>query len=121
MHEMGIAMELADIAIQSIPSALEGSRVRQIHLAVGQLTAVIPDTLRFCFDMVAKNTPLEGAELMIETLPVKARCSACNTCTTLLEPIFVCPACHSGDMEILSGRELDIISISIDEEASPCG
>lgn len=121
MHEMGIAMELADIALQSIPPDLRGNRVRQIHLQVGQLTAVIPDSLRLCFDLVAKHTPLEGAELVIDTLPVRVRCNACQTSSTLLEPIFICPACQSGNMEILSGRELDITSLSIEEEESPCG
>ena len=104
MHEMGIAMEIMEIAKASIPKE------------VGKLSAIVPDSLRFCFDLVIKGTPLEGAELAIEELPVVARCKDCQTQWTVSEPVFTCKACQSGAIDILSGRELDIKSIEIEDE-----
>ncbi|BBO83595.1 putative hydrogenase nickel incorporation protein HypA [Desulfosarcina ovata subsp. sediminis] len=116
MHEMGIAMQIAEIATASIPADMQGARVQRVNLKVGKLSAIVADSLRFCFDLVVKETPLEGAELVIEELPVVVRCKACENQWTVTEPVFVCPVCKSGDIDILSGRELDITSIEIEDE-----
>ena len=121
MHEMGIAMEIVDIAKASIPADMQGSKVRKVNLQVGKLSAIVADSLRFCFDIAAKDTPLSGARLVIDTVPVVARCRACRHEWTISGPAFSCEACGSGDLDLLSGRELDIQSIEImdDDTADP--
>jgi hydrogenase nickel incorporation protein HypA/HybF len=47
---------------------------------------------------------------------VVARCKDCHTQWTVTEPVFTCQACRSGAIDILSGRELDITSIEIEDE-----
>ena len=79
MHEMGIALQIAEIATASIPKDAGDVRVEKINLKIGKLAAVVPDSLRFCFDVAIKDTPLAGAELVIEELPVVARCKDCDT------------------------------------------
>ena len=116
MHEMGIAMEIMDIAKASIPADMQGSKVRKVNLQVGKLSAIVADSLRFCFEMVIKDSPLEGAELAIEELPVVARCKDCDTEWTVTEAVFTCKHCQGGNIDILSGRELDITSIEIEDE-----
>ena len=69
--------------------------------------------LQFCFNVVIKDTALEGAKLAIQELPVTARCKECDFQWTLTGPTFTCENCNSGSLEILSGRELDIESIEI--------
>jgi len=116
MHEMGIAMEIVDIAKASIPADMQGCKVRKVNLQVGKLSAIVADSLRFCFDLVIKDTPLEGAELAIAELPVVARCKDCQTEWTVTEAVFTCAECQSGNIDILSGRELDITSIEIEDQ-----
>jgi len=121
MHEMGIALQIIDIATASIPPDMQSARVERVNLKIGRLAAVVADSLRFCFDIVAKDTPLAGAELAIEELaieepPVVARCKDCDARWTIAEPVFTCQACQGGALEILSGRELDIVSIEIASE-----
>ena len=116
MHEMGIALQIVEIATASIPSDLGAVRVAKVNLKVGKLAAVVPESLRFCFSVATKDTPLDGAELVIEELPVLARCKECSTQWTITNPVFQCQTCNSGSLEILSGRELDIESIEIAEE-----
>jgi hydrogenase nickel incorporation protein HypA/HybF len=115
MHEMGIAMEIVDIAKASIPADMQGARVQRVNLKVGKLSAIVPDSLRFCFGLVIKDTPLEGADLAIEETPVVARCKDCQTEWTVTEAVFTCKQCRSGAIDILSGRELDITSIEIED------
>ena len=116
MHEMGIALQIIDIATASIPPDMRSARVERVNLKIGKLAAVVADSLRFCFDIVSKDTALAGAELAIEETPVVARCKDCGVRWTIAEPVFTCQACQSGALEILSGRELDIVSIEISQE-----
>ena len=116
MHEMGIAMQIVEIATASIPADLTGARIEAVNLKVGKLSAIVPDSLRFCFDAVTKDTALEGARLQITEIPVQAACNACRHEWTIDAPAFACPACGSGDITLLSGRELDIESIELAQE-----
>ena len=116
MHEMGIAMQIVEIATASLPANLGEARVTAVNLKIGKLAAVVPESLRFCFDVVVKDTRLTGAKLVIEEVPVVARCKDCNAQWTIDEPVFTCKTCQSGSLEILSGRELDIESIEVVEE-----
>lgn len=116
MHEMGIAMQIIEIATASIPPDEGPLKVARVNLKVGKLAAVVADSLRFCFEIAARETPLEGAELGIEEIPVKARCKACSVEWTIQGPAFNCQQCGSGQIELLSGRELNIESIEIADE-----
>lgn len=116
MHEMGIAAQIVEISVSSIPDSYENVRVESIHLKIGKLTAIVPDSLRFCFEIVAKDTPLSGAILNIEEIPIVARCLSCDYQWTINEPVFVCGKCQSGNIDVVSGRELDIVSIEIEQE-----
>ncbi|MFP4348602.1 MAG: hydrogenase maturation nickel metallochaperone HypA [Thermodesulfobacteriota bacterium] len=113
MHEMGIAMQVVKIAADSVPEHIQNPRVEQVNLKIGKLSSVVPDSLRFCFEVITKDTPLEGATLHIEVAPVVARCRDCGIQWTIEDAVFRCKACNSGSVEVISGRELDIISIEI--------
>ena len=116
MHEMGIALQIIEIATASLPADLGEARVAAVNLKVGKMAAIVPDSLRFCFDAAIQDTTLAGAKLAIEEIPVVARCNDCNTRWTIDAPVFICQTCESGSLEIISGRELDIESIEVVEE-----
>ena len=116
MHEMGIASEIVRIVTESIPAEMAGSKVARVNLKVGKMAAVVPQSLRFCFEIAAKETPAEGAMLEIQEIAVVARCNDCEHQWEIGEPAFVCPRCRSGSIEMLSGRELDIDSIELEED-----
>jgi hydrogenase nickel incorporation protein HypA/HybF len=116
MHEMGIAMQIVEIAAASIPKGMENVKIDKVNLKVGKLAAIVPESLRFCFDIVAKDTPISGAKLVIEEVPVVAACNECAAEWTITGPVFTCIKCNSGSIRILSGRELDIVSIEIADQ-----
>jgi hydrogenase nickel incorporation protein HypA/HybF len=117
MHEMGIAMQIVEIAVASIPADLKNAQVKRVNLKIGKLAAVVPESLQFCFQIAIKDTPLRGADLFVEEIPLRVRCTDCNFEWTIHEPVFVCRKCNSGSIEMLSGRELDITSIEVVEKA----
>lgn len=115
MHELSITQEVVRTVEDARRGAGLGLRVTAVRIKIGRLTAVVPDCLKFYYEILTKDTPLEGALVDIEIVPMKARCSACGAEFSLDEPVFLCPECGSGDTEILSGRELVVESIEVDE------
>ncbi len=113
MHEMGIAQQLVQIAIESIPKDMENPKVETVNLRIGKLAAVVEHSLTFCFEIITKDTPLENAQLVIDSVPVKIHCNTCGHEWEADSPMFKCPECKDGEIEMVSGREIDITSIEI--------
>lgn len=65
MHELGITRNIVAI----VSERASGQRVIRVRLTIGRLSAIMPDAIRFCFDVCAHNTPLEGALLEIDQPP----------------------------------------------------
>ncbi len=114
MHELSIAENIKKVVEES----LEGrtGKVSCINLEIGKLTAVVPESLQFCFQFVGQGSPVEGAELKIQEISVKAKCNSCGSGFDIDYPLFVCPRCGSRELKILSGTELFIKSIEIEED-----
>jgi hydrogenase nickel incorporation protein HypA/HybF len=108
VHELAITRGVVDAVCERA-----GDRqVRGVTVQVGVLTAVVPDAMRFCFDLVAAGTVAEGARLVIDQPPGRARCRTCGAAFALADPILLCP-CGSADVEVTSGRELKIVSMEV--------
>ncbi len=111
-------MQIAKIATSSIPEDMANTRIEKVNLRVGRLAAIVPDSLCFCFEIAVKDTPLAGASLNIEEVPVTAKCKECGFKWTITSSVFKCTECESGSIEMLSGRELDVVSIEVAEPES---
>jgi hydrogenase nickel incorporation protein HypA/HybF len=103
MHELALAQEI----IEQVADRAHGARVLRVVLEIGALAAVLPDALRFCFDLAAEETALEGAQLELVETPGRARCRLCGEEVRLDRPFGRC-ACGSTELEWLSGEELII-------------
>jgi hydrogenase nickel incorporation protein HypA/HybF len=110
MHEMSIAQSLLNIILQE-SEAHQVRRVVSVALRVGELSSVEPESLRFCFELIAQGTIVEGAELQIERVSVTCRCEDCGTEFSVEQLLFICPSCGGRRVEVLSGRELNIQSL----------
>jgi hydrogenase nickel incorporation protein HypA/HybF len=83
-----------------------------VHLVIGKVSGVVPDAVRFCFDVVAVGSPVEGARLEIEEPPGEARCRGCAERFEVDGLIVLCP-CGCADVEVLGGDELLIRSVEL--------
>ena len=86
-------------------------RVTGLRLRVGTLSGVVPDSLRFAFDVVCRGTLAEGAILEIEAVTAKSWCSACRSEFVGADFFNECPRCHKVSGELQSGREIEIATI----------
>jgi hydrogenase nickel incorporation protein HypA/HybF len=108
MHELGITQSIVGIVGEKAGEA----KVIRILLEIGQLSMIMPDSIRFCFDIVSKDTVLEGAELQINEIPGRARCNACASEFAIDQPFGRCQ-CGSTDINCIAGRELNIKEMEI--------
>jgi hydrogenase nickel incorporation protein HypA/HybF len=108
MHELSIAQGIVD----AVAERTGGAAVGNVHLVVGQLSGVVPDSLRFCFELVAAGTPLEAAVLQIDEPRGRARCGSCATEFAVPDLVLLC-SCGSSDVHLLAGDELLIRSVEL--------
>mgnify|MGYP001613283012 CR=1 FL=1 len=113
MHEMGIAIQIADIVAQSVPPD-DAVRIRSVRLRLGKLAAVVPESLRQCFAVVARGTRVEGALLLISEVGVSVACRDCDAQSDIERLPFACATCGSGNVEIVAGREMIVESVEVD-------
>lgn len=114
MHELAIAQSIAD-AVTAKASECKAVRVKSVRLKVGEASGVVTDSLAFCFEMLASLDPLlEGARLVIDTAPHRARCRHCAQDFAVADFIARCPACGEWSTEIVSGVELQILDMEIE-------
>ncbi|MEU7319073.1 hydrogenase maturation nickel metallochaperone HypA [Streptomyces griseoviridis] len=108
MHELSITQSIVD----AVCERADGRPVRTVRIRVGMLTAVVPDSMRFCFDLTTAGTVAEGAQLEIDQPPGTAHCRACEKDFALPDLVLLCP-CGSADVAITSGQELQIVSMRV--------
>ena len=65
---------------------------------------VVPDALYFGFECLSKNTPMEGADVKIENIPIKGRCRNCQYEFILKNWLDNCQMCGRNHVEIISGN-----------------
>ncbi|MFE9552587.1 hydrogenase maturation nickel metallochaperone HypA [Streptomyces sp. NPDC006692] len=111
MHEMSIAMAVVG-QVEDAAARVGATAVTAVRLQVGELAGVVPDALSFGFELACAGTVLEGAELSTESVPGRARCGPCaHEWAVGMPPHLCCPECGDAAVELLCGRELQIVSV----------
>ena len=111
MHELSITQSVVD----AVSEHAGGAQVSRVRLRVGRLSGVVPDAIRFCFELVTDGTSLQGAELVIDEPAGAGHCRSCGCDLVLTDLILLCP-CGSADVDVVAGRELTVQSFEVAEE-----
>ncbi len=107
MHEFSIIENIIEIVLQEMPKH-NLKKVETVSLRIGEMRQVVPEAMHFGFECISKNTPLEGAQLNIENVPITGRCSKCGHELQLNSWLENCPQCQHSKIDIISGKELEI-------------
>jgi hydrogenase nickel incorporation protein HypA/HybF len=110
MHELSLSSAIVNTAVKHAG----GRRVTIVSLRVGRLRQVVPDTLEFYFEFVARDTACEGARLEQEVIDARLRCRPCALEWEIEIPAFRCPTCGGSDVEIATGNEFEVESIEVE-------
>jgi hydrogenase nickel incorporation protein HypA/HybF len=129
MHELALARAVVEAAQRHAG----GRRVTAVHVKLGALRQAVPGSLRFYFEVVARETGCAAARLELEPVAALLRCAECGRewdpdPQPLSEhegalpplPCFRCPACGAPGEE-LAGDELEVSWIEVEEPAAAGG
>ena len=111
MHELS----LSSAVVNTVVKHAKGRRVEVVSLRIGRLRQVVPDTLDFYFDFVARDTVCDGARLEYEIIEARLRGKPCAQEWGIEKPAFRCPTCGGSDVEVASGDEFEVESIEVEE------
>lgn len=110
MHELGITQNIIAIVSENA----QNKKVQRVLLEIGQLSAIMPDAIQFCFDICAQDTIVEGAVLEIVEIPGMAKCRQCGHQFYVDKPFGICE-CGSVELDLITGQELNIKEIEVEE------
>jgi hydrogenase nickel incorporation protein HypA/HybF len=114
MHEAGIMQSALDIAEQKARAA-GATSIHEIRLRVGVMTGVVPEALEHAFAVLKDGTMAEDACLVVDYVPAIAWCSACRKEFESSELVCLCPACKAPSVQLRKGRELEIVSLEVND------
>jgi hydrogenase nickel incorporation protein HypA/HybF len=113
MHEMSIAQSLVEI-IREEMSRHNVSRLRSVRLHIGEMSAIVPDSLSFCFEVITDGTEMEGARLIMDVIPLTGVCHDCGREFGIADYAFVCPSCGGTKIEATRGQDLSLVEIEVE-------
>ncbi len=117
MHELAIVEALIEQVRREVHRAGQSGRVTRLELAIGRLSGVHCESLRFAFELLSPGTVVEGAKVEIDEPRAVCHCQACGARDEIDQLVVECPRCESPQITIEEGRQLFLQSIEIEEVA----
>ena len=113
MHEMSLAEGVLQI-IEESARTQNFTKVRKVWLEIGQLAGVEAEAMRFCFDMVVRDSIAHEASLEIIEMPGQARCLHCAEVVPVQTLLDACPKCGSYQVQITGGNEMRVKELDVE-------
>lgn len=113
MHELAVTQSILNIVLDYAGKA-NAAKVTRIYLVIGELSSIVDESVQFYWEIIAKNTPAEQAELIFRRISASLECLDCSTVYQLDGNAIYCPSCGSARIKILSGEEFYLEAIDVE-------
>ena len=114
MHELAICQSLMD-QVESIALERNAQSVTSIVIAMGPLSGVEAQLLKNAYPIASSGTVAEDAELIIEHLPVRVKCTQCGSESDALPNKLLCKQCGDWRTTLVSGDEMMLMSVELEK------
>jgi hydrogenase nickel incorporation protein HypA/HybF len=114
MHERSLVKALLR-QVEAIADQHSAGRVSSIHIRVGEFSGVEADLLSSAYDDLVHDSPLCGASLCVERVPLEATCEQCGKSFRVERFNFQCGNCGSLKLSIHGGEEMLLESVTLVE------
>jgi len=111
MHELSLTQNILDVALRSTGE----KRLVRVNLLIGQFSDEREEAIRFYWDDLAKDTPARTAELSFKWVKAEMICLECETVFQPDDESALCPNCQSQRLKLLSGDNVRLESIDVEE------
>jgi len=113
MHEMSLAENVLQI-IEDAASKQGFGRVRTVWLEIGQLACVEPESLRFSFAEVTRDSIAQQARLEIIEIKGQGWCDKCARDVPLPALYEACPNCGSYQIKVTGGDQMRVRELEVE-------
>ena len=110
VHEMSIAQNLIDVLKEEMTKH-QVKTLRSVRLNIGQMSAIVPDALSFCFQVITDGTELEGVKLLMDIVPLMGYCHACDKEFEIKDYTFLCPTCGGTKIDTIGGQGMSVVEM----------
>lgn len=115
MHERSLVRALLR-QVEKLATEYPASRVVQVRVRVGEFSGVEPELLATAYDDLVTSTPVRGAKLTMERVPLQAKCDNCGHLFRIEQFEFHCTGCGSCQVSVQGGEELLLESVVMEEK-----
>ncbi|HVX12236.1 MAG TPA: hydrogenase maturation nickel metallochaperone HypA [Pirellulales bacterium] len=112
MHEHSLVQALL-AQVERLTDAQGPCEVEEVHVRMGPFSGVEPLLVESAFEALVAGTSLGKARLVIEEVPLSARCAVCGHHFEVLRFQFRCPACDTREIEVTGGDGFMLESITL--------
>jgi len=116
MHELALCQALMN-QVESIAAERNARSVVSIVIGMGPLSGVEAQLLQHAYPVASAGTVAEGAQLVIEDLPVRVSCTQCGEESDALPNKLVCKHCGDWRTTLISGDELLLMRVELEAAA----
>ena len=115
MHELAVCQALMD-QVEQVAQREQARRVTTVTLQIGPLAGVEPQLLLDAWPIASAGGIAQGAELLIESMPLRVRCLVCGSESDASPNRLVCAECGNFRTQLLSGDELLLKSLELERD-----
>ncbi|OIO38198.1 MAG: hypothetical protein AUJ72_02870 [Candidatus Omnitrophica bacterium CG1_02_46_14] len=115
MHEGNFTQDIVDAILNKL-NKYPDAQPEAVRVYVGEMLHLVPDSVRFHYELMTQGTRLEGIKLELQEVPVKVQCHHCAYEGGVEDHHMpMCGRCSALDVEILSGDKILIDSLKFVE------
>ena len=118
MHELAVCQALMN-QVESIAAERNARSVVTITIGMGPLSGVEAQLLKHAYPVASAGTIAEGAELVIQDLPVRIKCNRCGCESEASPNKLLCAECGEWHTTLISGDELMLMSVELEKSDAP--
>ncbi len=116
MHEFAMCENVGRAALEEY-AKLEPppKRLVRIRVVAGGMHQIVPDFFTFAYEVLTKETAIEGSTMDLKVTPVIGRCRNCTWEGELTLPFFECGSCKERKIDVIHGMEMMVEKLEIEQ------
>ena len=114
MHELGVVSHIIK-EVETVAKENNVKKVISLTLEVGEVSTIVPDLFKDCFDWSKKKTEfMQECELNMVIIAGVTYCQDCGETYSTTKHGKVCPHCGSKNTYLITGNEVIIKDIQVE-------
>lgn len=114
MHELSVCQSILQ-QIEGVVAENGAIGVHRVLVQIGPLSGVEAELLAQAFPIAIAGTVADGAELVMETLPIRVRCKSCGAESEARANRLICGDCGDWHTTLISGDEMLLASLELEK------